>query len=118
LPPNILLGVAWASLYGLADNLIPGSFMIDGGRSDAAHPPTWKDLVFFSFTTLTTTGYGNSVPVAPHAQSLAILEQLTGTFYVAVLIARLAGLYQPGASKPFVGNWRRWRRQQRDDGAQ
>jgi hypothetical protein len=52
--------------------------------------------VFFSFVTLTTTGYGDIIPMTPHAQSAAIVEQLAGTFYIAVLIARLAGLYEPG----------------------
>ena len=60
-------------------------------------------MLFFSFTTLTSTGYGEIVPTAGHAQSLAILEQLAGVFYVAILIARLAGLYQPGASRRPTG---------------
>jgi hypothetical protein len=74
-------------------------------------------LLYFSFTTLTTTGYGDITPVSRHSQSLSILEQMAGTFYVAILIARLAGLYQSSASKPVVGNWRRLRRN-RDGGAQ
>jgi hypothetical protein len=82
----------------LVDHLVPGSFSVNG-ISDLAAPLSWKELLFFSFTTLTSTGYGGIVPIAGHAQSLAILEQLVGVFYVAILIARLAGLYQPGASR-------------------
>ena len=92
----IMLGLFWAFIYLLLDTLSPGSFV-----DLAGHPPAdridWPKSVFFSFTTLTSTGYGNIVPVTDYAQSAAILEQLAGVFFVAVLIARLAGLYQPGA---------------------
>lgn len=102
----MLTAVGWAGLYGLIDSLVPGSFDLMG-HSDAASPLSIRDLLYFSFTTLTTTGYGDITPVSRHAQSLAILEQMFGTFYVAVLIARLAGLYQPGASRP-PPRWRSW----------
>ena len=90
----MLAAVGWAGLYGLTDSLVPGSFSILG-HLDAAHPLSIRDLFYFSFTTLTTTGYGDITPVSRYAQSLSILEQMAGTFYVAILIARLAGLYQP-----------------------
>jgi hypothetical protein len=92
----ILTALLWTALYALVDHLVPGSFSIRG-TSDLDAPLSWKELLFFSFTTLTSTGYGEIVPTAGHAQSLAILEQLAGVFYAAILIARLAGLYQPGA---------------------
>jgi hypothetical protein len=94
----ILTALLWTALYALVDHLVPGSFSVRG-TSDLAAPLSWKNLLFFSFTTLTSTGYGGIIPAADHAQSLAILEQLAGVFYVAILIARLAGLYQPGASR-------------------
>lgn len=94
----ILTAVAWAALYGLVDNLVPGSFVIYG-QSDTVNPMTMQDFLFFSFTTLTSTGYGDILPVSRHAQSLAMLEQMAGVFYVAILIARLAGLYQPRAAR-------------------
>lgn len=92
----MLAAVAWSALYGLVDSLVPGSFYIYG-QSDKLSPMSPQDFLFFSFTTLTTTGYGDIIPVSRHAQSLAIMEQLAGVFYVAILIARLAGLYQPRA---------------------
>ena len=92
----MLAAVAWSAAYGLVDSLVPGLFVIYG-QSDKLAPMSPQDFLFFSFTTLTTTGYGNIFPVGRHAQSLAIMEQLAGVFYVAVLIARLAGLYQPRA---------------------
>ncbi len=94
----ILTAVAWATLYGLVDSIYPGSFLLYG-QTDKNNPLTNQDFLFFSFTTLTSTGYGDILPVARQAQSLTILEQLAGVFYVAILIARLAGLYQPRTSR-------------------
>lgn len=76
---------------------MPGSFVnvLEHRRPAAAE---WRQFVFFSFTTLTTTGYGDIVPVKGRAQSAAILEQLMGLLYVAISIARLAGLYRPGSA--------------------
>ncbi len=108
----MLTAIGWAGLYGLTDSLVPGSFDIMG-HSDAGSPLSIRDLMYFSFTTLTTTGYGDITPVSRHAQSLAILEQMFGTFYVAVLIARLAGLYQPGPTRP-PPRWRSWIRSPTD----
>lgn len=90
----MLAAVVWSSLYGVVDSLVPGSFFIHG-QSDTLTPMSSQDFLFFSFTTLTSTGYGDIFPVGRHAQSLAIMEQMAGVFYVAILIARLAGLYQP-----------------------
>jgi hypothetical protein len=94
----IMLGFLWTFIYVGIDHLTSGAFTFTGG-CDAGRPLEWREFVFFSFVTLTTTGYGDIVPAVAHAQSAAVLEQLAGTFYVAVLIARLAGLYQPGASR-------------------
>jgi uncharacterized membrane protein len=52
----------------------------------------WSDFIFYSFTTLTTLGYGDITPVSPAARSFAVLEAITGVFYAAVLVARLVGL--------------------------
>jgi hypothetical protein len=87
----ILTGLLWTSLYLFLDIWRPGSFK---GVQDSASLLAFPDLLYFSLTTLTTTGYGDIAPVTTHARSLAILEQLAGTFYIAILIARLTGLYQ------------------------
>lgn len=93
----ILIALLWMVFYGIVDGLSPGSFLV-GDRGDAQDPLLWQDYLFFSVTTLTSTGYGHIVPASRYAQSFAILEQLSGVFFVAVLIARLAGLYRPGNS--------------------
>lgn len=47
------------------------------------------ELVYFSLTTLTSTGYGDILPVHPAARSLANLEAVIGQLYLAILLARL-----------------------------
>jgi hypothetical protein len=89
----ILTGLLWTSIYLFLDQLHPGSFIYHGVK-DSTALLAFPDLLYFSFVTLTTTGYGDIAPVTAYARSLAILEQLAGTFYIAILIARLTGLYQ------------------------
>jgi hypothetical protein len=87
----IMLAFLWAFIYALTESLRPGSFApanLDLGGADA-----FFHFLYFSFTTLTTTGFGDIVPVSHQARSFVIIEQFTGVFFVGVLIARLAGLY-------------------------
>jgi ion channel len=83
----LLLGLAWAKSYVLLETLQPGSF---SGAVDLAG---WhRGLVYFSFVTLTTVGYGDILPVRPAARSLAMLEAVVGPLYIAILLARLVSL--------------------------
>lgn len=54
---------------------------------------TWQTMVYFSFATLTTLGFGDMTPQTPVAQSFTILEVVTGQVFLAVLIGRLVGLH-------------------------
>lgn len=83
----LLLGLTWASAYQLLHHLRPGAF---AGNFDATVPQTWT---YYSFVTLTTTGYGDITPVHPIARTLAIAEALTGQLYLAITLARLVALY-------------------------
>jgi hypothetical protein len=87
----LMLGALWGYLYSIANHLQPGSFAIGG----AVGSPPLGDLVYFSFTVLTSTGFGDIVPVLRYARGLCVLEQLTGALFLAILIARLAGVYPP-----------------------
>ena len=55
-----------------------------------------RDSLFFSYTTLTTTGYGNLVPAGAVGQSVAVLEMLLGQFFLVTLVAGLVSLLRPG----------------------
>jgi hypothetical protein len=54
---------------------------------------SWVELMYFSFTVLTSTGFGEITPATSMARSLIVIEQIVGVMYVAFLIARLANLY-------------------------
>jgi hypothetical protein len=86
----LMLGMLWFYFYLLADYFFPGSFSSEGG---AAAEISAGNLIYFTFTVLTTTGFGDITPVLPLARALVTLEQLTGTLFIAILIARLAGIY-------------------------
>jgi hypothetical protein len=81
--------VAWgfAYVYAAAQVVWPGSFA-GVGSGDR----TWFELLFLSFTTLTSVGLSDVTPVLAHARSLVIVEQVAGVMYVALVVARLVGL--------------------------
>jgi hypothetical protein len=85
----LLLSLGWASTYWCVAYFVPGSFAI--AHTGGTGRPTWYELFYFSVTTLSTTGFGDVVPVSSAARSAAILEQLVGVLYVALVISRLAG---------------------------
>ena len=89
----LLLGVVWGLLYMMEDFLVPGSFRYGQGVRTGA------EMVYYSFVTLTTLGYGDIVPVSPSARALATLEALTGQLYLTVLVARLVGLHITHSSR-------------------
>lgn len=90
----LLLGLLWSYLYALVQGFHPGAFAIGGAVTAATVP----ELLYFSFTVLTTTGMGDIVPVLPLARSLANLEEITGVLFVAIQIARLSGMTQSSRS--------------------
>lgn len=83
--------VAWAFAYiYLAAQIVwPGSFI---AAVDPESDRTWMELLFLSFTTLTSTGLSDVMPVTPHARSLVMIEQVAGLMYVALVISRIVGL--------------------------
>ncbi|UYU19090.1 MULTISPECIES: potassium channel family protein [Methanoculleus] len=80
----LLMGLTWATAYNLVEGITPGSFSAESGAGF-----TFPAFIYFSFVTLATLGYGDITPVTDQARSLALLETVSGTLYIAVLIARL-----------------------------
>ena len=70
--------------------------------ADVPHPRS-SDYLFFSYTTLTTTGYGNLVPAGTVGQSFAVFEMLVGQFFLVTLVAGLVSLWRPGSAKRSAG---------------
>jgi hypothetical protein len=83
----LMLGIMWAYFFGIIQYFYPGAF------APAGAPLNLHDLLYFSFAVLTTAGFGDITPVHPVARGLTILEQIVGVLYVAILIARLSGMY-------------------------
>jgi hypothetical protein len=88
----LIVGVAFGHLYCMVEALAPGSFRGDKVAEQLAHADRRIFvLVYFSFMTLTTAGYGDIVPAGEAARGLAVAETVIGQFYLAVLVAELIG---------------------------
>ena len=83
--------VAWgfAHAYTVVQAIYPESF---NAANDPTADRTWMELLFLSFTTLSSTGLSDIVPVRPFARAIVMLEQLSGLAYVAMVVSRLVGL--------------------------
>jgi hypothetical protein len=83
--------VAWgfAYLYVIMQLVQPGCFI---AAVNSNSERTWVELLFLSFTTLTSTGLSDVVPITAHARAVAMIEQLAGLGYVALFVSRLVGL--------------------------
>jgi Ion channel len=84
-----VLAWAFAYLYVAAQIVWPGSFI---AAVDPSAPRTWMELLFLSFTTLTSTGLSDVMPILPNARSLVMIEQVAGLMFVALVISRIVGL--------------------------
>lgn len=90
----LMVGLIWGFAYSLIELREPGSFNLPATVADTPRDPgeNMRDLVYFSFVTLTTLGYGDVTPKSPSARNLAILEALVGQLYLVILIARLVSV--------------------------
>ena len=85
--------LAFGVVYRLIEALAPGSFRgVDPGETP---DELAADLLYFSVVTLSTTGFGDVVPLHRIARSMAALEAVTGQLYIATVIARLVTLKRP-----------------------
>ena len=83
--------VAWAFAYSftVCQAIEPQSFI---AAIDPNADRSWMELLFLSFTTLSSTGLSDVTPVKPFARSIVMIEQLAGLAYVAMVVSRLVGL--------------------------
>ena len=108
----LLLGMVWAMVYSLVEQFSPGSFMVAsysnegiptlvGAQSslegmsigDEAQTAHFTVFLYFSYTTLTTLGYGDIIPTSAAARSLTSLEAIAGVLYIGAFVARLMSAY-------------------------
>lgn len=94
----MLIGATWASAYSFVELLVPGSFVLTVtgetiSAKPAAHIHNYPLLMYYSFVTLCSLGYGDVVPVKAAARMVATTEAITGHFYMAVFVARMISLH-------------------------
>lgn len=85
---NFIEVVTWfpdQTTHAFVDGLNPDAY------ADEIFP--WQTVVYYSYATLTTLGYGDVLPVTPWARTVAAFEAVVGVLYTAVIVARLVGLY-------------------------
>ena len=90
----LLIGFFWALLYAIVANFDEGAF-----SQTASEVEFYSQAVHFSFTTLTTLGYGDIVPLTPLATMLTNLEAIIGQLYPSTLIAILVANYTAERTK-------------------
>lgn len=98
-----VLGIFFTFLYGAVERIQDGPFF----EGHAA--PTGSDFLFFSYTTLTTTGYGDLVPGGQPGRLFSGLEMMIGQIFLVTLVAGLVSLWRPGEGL-------KRRRERRDEG--
>jgi len=85
-----VLGLIFTYLYGTIDRLQSTPFF------EGHQTPDGSDFIFFSYTTLTTTGYGNLVPDGQPGEMISGLEMMIGQIFLVTLVAGLVSLWRPG----------------------
>ncbi|MBI9039104.1 MAG: two pore domain potassium channel family protein [Bacteroidales bacterium] len=88
----LLIGMSFALFYSLIEGLSPCSFSIASSESFDLKLNVF-DFMYYSFTTLTTTGYGDITAVSLQARAASNIEQITGVMYVAIIISRFVSIY-------------------------
>jgi hypothetical protein len=86
------LGIVFTWAYGLIDRIEGGGFFGATAQTEGS------DFLFFSYTTLTTTGYGNLIPAGQFGRMVSGLEMMLGQIFLVTLVAGLVSLWRPGDS--------------------
>jgi len=100
----MVTGLMFAAVYAAIEHLGAMPFFADG------QPATTQTFQYFSFTTLTTLGYGDFTAAGDGGRAIAVLEALTGQVYLATLVARLVAAYRSSAERDGAGSGRSRRR--------
>jgi hypothetical protein len=93
----LLLGMAWASAFEFVEYVHAGAFHFVSAPANIDELSS--KLTYFSFSTLTTVGFGDVTPLAIYARSLAIAEAIVGQLYPAVLMGALVAMALQSRSK-------------------
>lgn len=99
-----LVAFLFAYVYFFLEYLSPGTMQIN------SHPVSlmeqqhhfFSDMLYFSFVTLLTIGYGDIVPIKEWGETAAVVEGIIGQFYIAILVARIVSVYAFMSGKQYV----------------
>jgi len=94
----LIIGLMFAACYAAIQRLDSQDFFASN------EPANTQTLQYFSFTTLTTLGYGDFTAARSGGRSLAVMEAVTGQVFLATLVARLVSAYQRPALRPRPGD--------------
>ncbi len=87
-----MMAFVFAYLYSAIEYFSPGAFYINSSNNpDGIF--SWFEMLYFSFTCLTSVGFGEITPVSDHARSVVMLQQLLGVLYLAIVISRLITMH-------------------------
>ena len=95
------IGALWAMSFLFLEDFLPGSF--SGLEGHEGHARAWR-LLYFSFVTLTTLGFGDVLPLSVYSETLVFMEAVPGQFSLAVLVAGLIGAYLNDREKHHCGD--------------
>jgi hypothetical protein len=93
-----LLGIALSLVVTIVGGLVPGSYNIDIlPLTDKDRYHSIREVMYYTFTTYTTTGYGDIIPQSAVARSLAMVIASAGQLYIAIILAMLVGKFSAGS---------------------
>lgn len=96
----VLIGATWAFFYSLTELFVPNSFQLTTAADaisaeNLIHSRNYPLLMYYSFVTLCSLGFGDMLPITPAARMLSTGEAILGQFYMAIFVARLIARYVP-----------------------
>ncbi len=99
----LLLGLLWASIYNYLEYISPGIIFIKN-NSDVVTTLTSNEYIYYSYTTLTTLGYGDITSLTSIGRMISVLEAIAGQLFLAFLVARLVAIYTANAMRGNTGS--------------
>jgi hypothetical protein len=98
----LIIGLMFAAFYAAIEHLGGGHFFANG------QPASTQTFQYFSFSTLTTLGYGDFTAAGNDGRAVAVMEALTGQVFLATLVARLVSAFRASPEPTPPASARRW----------
>jgi hypothetical protein len=101
-----MIAFFFAYAYYMVEYLLPGSFhLLSRDVSFVTYSRNLSQMMYFSFVTLLTIGFGDITPLGDEAQSFVVVEGIIGQFYVAILVARIVSVYSLYSDKKLLAEF-------------